>query len=105
MKRIFICSPYAGDIEHNLQYARAGCGEAVANGLAPFAPHLLYPQFLIDNSMAARNSGIKCGLAFLDVCDELWLMDKFGVSEGMQRELIWAQKHGISIQRRDVKII
>jgi len=43
---VFICSPFAGDVERNLQNARLYCKYAVEQGAIPLAPHLLYPQFL-----------------------------------------------------------
>ena len=46
--RVFICSKYAGDIEHNVRVAQALCRMALEAGLAPFAPHLLYTQILKD---------------------------------------------------------
>ena len=41
---VFICSPFAGDIEKNLNKAREYLKFAVKQGTIPFAPHLLYPQ-------------------------------------------------------------
>lgn len=45
---VFICSPFAGDIEKNLNKAREYLKFAVKQGTIPFAPHLLYPQVLDD---------------------------------------------------------
>ena len=39
-KAIFICSPYAGDVERNVEVARKMCRKAIEAGHAPFAPHL-----------------------------------------------------------------
>ena len=45
---VYICSPYAGDIETNTAAARRYCRFAVEAGYIPIAPHLLFPQFLND---------------------------------------------------------
>lgn len=45
MKRVFICSPFSGNVEKNIEEAQRLCREAAEEGYAPFAPHLLYPQF------------------------------------------------------------
>ena len=43
---IYICSPYAGDIEKNVNAARGYSRFAVDKGFIPLAPHLLFPQFM-----------------------------------------------------------
>ncbi|MCW1085664.1 hypothetical protein OJ920_10850, partial [Streptococcus anginosus] len=45
---VYICSPYSGDTEANVELARQFCGFAVSAGKIPFAPHLHYPQFMDD---------------------------------------------------------
>ncbi|MHB9037905.1 MAG: DUF7768 domain-containing protein [Armatimonadota bacterium] len=87
-QRVFICSRYAGDIEHNVGVAQALCRMAVESGFAPFAPHLLYTQFLDDSDWAQRELGISMGLRFMETCDEVWVcVSDDGVSEGMRREM------------------
>lgn len=86
-KRIFVCSRYAGDIEHNVEVARALCRVAVDAGCAPFAPHLLYTQFLSDGDPDQRDLGILLGLRFMEACDEVWVYVGDGISDGMSREL------------------
>src|SRR3974377_1008062 len=87
MTRVFICSPCAGDIEANVKRAREMCLHAVRLGHAPFAPHLLYPQFLNDRNELDRAAGIAAGLAFLSSCDEVWVPKGVEPSPGMAYEL------------------
>lgn len=94
MKRIFICSRFAGDVENNIETARKLCRKAVDQGCAPFAPHLLYPQFVDDIKPDERETGIACGLQFMAVCDEVWAYVGDGMSDGMRREMIHAQRIG-----------
>jgi hypothetical protein len=51
---VYICSPYSGDVEGNVDAARRYSRFAVDKGYIPIAPHLLFPQFLDD---AARTNG------------------------------------------------
>ncbi len=94
MKRVFICSRYAGHIEANVRNAERLCRRAVEQGCAPFAPHLLFTRFLNDAAPEERNSGIECGLAFMEMCDEVWAYTGNGVSDGMRREIAHARDLG-----------
>ena len=93
-QRVYICSRYAGDIEHNVRVALALCRMAVEAGLAPFAPHLLFTQFLDDTDLAQREIGISLGLRFMEVCDVVWVYSGEGVSDGMRREIEHARRLG-----------
>ena len=83
---VYICSPYAGDVVWNTQKAKKYSRLAINRGYVPVAPHLLYPQILNDNNPVERDVGIKCGLALLDCCSEIWV---FGAkhSAGMRQEI------------------
>lgn len=97
MKLIYICSPYAGDIEENVRFARAACRYAAKQTCAPVAPHLLYPQFLNDAVPTERNTGIEMGLRLLTACDELWICGS-KISEGMQKEIDEAKRLEIPVR-------
>jgi hypothetical protein len=85
--RAFICSRYAGDVARNTRIAAALCLMAIARGYAPFAPHLLYPQFLDDADPEKRALGIALGLIFMEACDEVWVYTGDGISDGMDVEI------------------
>ncbi len=93
--KVFICSPYRNDIEGNTQKARQYCRYAVKKGYIPFAPHLIFPQFLNEQDSAERELGIEMGLQILLECDEIWVFsDSFNnFSEGMRKEIAFANKH------------
>ena len=80
---VYICSPYAGDVERNTAAARRYSRFAVDAGYIPIAPHLLFPQFLDDNKPKERELGLFFGNAILSKCAEMWV---FGdrISEGME---------------------
>lgn len=98
MKLIYICSPYAGDIERNVRFAQEACRYAVSQNCAPVAVHLLYPQLLDDTVPEERKIGIQMGLRVLAGCEELWLCGSC-ISTGMRCELLEAQRLGIPVRR------
>jgi hypothetical protein len=92
MKRVFICSPFAGEIERNVEIAKKLCRMAMEQGYAPFAPHLLYPRFVDDFNPDERAAGINCGLSFMQTCSEVWAFMGNGISKGMKKELAHARE-------------
>lgn len=97
-KIVYIASPYAGDVEGNVEFAKAACRLAMEEGSTPVAAHLLYPQMLDDTVPEQRELGIRMGLKLLEACSELWLCGS-RISSGMQEELKAAWRHGIPIRR------
>ncbi len=97
MKRIYPCSRYAGERATNVAVAKRLSRRVIEAGGAPFAPHLLYPRFLDDGKPSERVLGISCGLAFMGVCDEVWVYTATGVSSGMGREVDHAIRLGKSV--------
>jgi hypothetical protein len=94
MQTVFICSPYRGNIDANVLRAKAMCLLAVEKGLAPFAPHLFYTQFLDDDHPEGRMAGISCGLAFINACDLFWFLDGIDPTIGMVAEMTHAKRMG-----------
>ncbi len=95
---IYIASPLSGDVQRNLDFARRACRYAIALGVTPFAPHLLYPQMLDDNDPAERQLGIDMGNQMLKLCQELWLCGD-QISAGMTDEWKTAEESGILVRR------
>lgn len=65
---VYICSPYAGDIDANVTAARRYSRFAVDAGYIPIAPHLLFPQFLDDTNPKERELGLFFGNALMSKC-------------------------------------
>ena len=97
-KLVYIASPLSGDVEKNLDFARQACLSAMAQGVTPFAPHLLYPQMLDDNDPVQRELGMKMGNQMLALCDELWLCGD-RISSGMASEMKLAEELDIPVQK------
>ena len=83
---VYICSPYAGDIEQNVAAAQRYCRYAVNAGYIPIAPHLLFPQFLNDADPNERQLGLFFGNALMSKCSEVWVFGSH-ISAGMQAEI------------------
>ena len=98
MKSVFVCSAYQGSND-NLELAKVYCKFVFENGDAPFAPHLIYPQFLDDSNVAERFLGIEAGLVFLGRCEEIWVFTKNGlVTDGMRKEICYATANDITVR-------
>lgn len=102
-KRLVIVeSPYAGDIERNVRYARAAIADCLARGEAPFASHLLYtqPGVLRDELLAERRLGIEAGLAWATVADATVVYVDLGTTPGMELGIERARSLGIPVEFR-----
>lgn len=97
-KLVYIASPYAGDVEGNVAFAKAACRYAAAKGYTPVAVHLMYPQFLDDRVPKEREAGLKMGRRVLAVCEEIWLCGE-RMSAGMKAEEAEAKRLGIPIRK------
>lgn len=89
--KVYIVSPYAGDVKSNVNNAIRYCRYAINRKKIPVASHLLYPQMLNDNIPEEREIGTLYGLSLLAICDEIWC---FGdeLSPGMEKELKEAKR-------------
>lgn len=83
---VYICSPFAGDIEANVAAARRYSRFAVDEGYIPIAPHLLFPQFLNDADPQERELGLFFGNALMSKCSEVWVFGSH-ISSGMEAEI------------------
>jgi len=94
---VYICSPYAGDVETNVKAAQRYSRFAVDSGYLPIAPHLLFPQFMNDSNPRERDLAMFFGNALMSKCAELWV---FGdtVSKGMAAEIDRAKRKRYTIR-------
>lgn len=92
---VYICSPYRGDTERNIQYAQQLVGCALQRGWTPICPHLYLPQILDDNKPEEREQALRVGLELLSCCDMILVGTMYGISEGMQAEIDRAEALGI----------
>ena len=83
---VYICSPFAGNIEKNVVAARTYSRFAVEHGYIPIAPHLLFSQFLDDSDPKERELGLFFGNAIMSKCSEVWVFGSH-ISSGMEAEI------------------
>ena len=83
---VIIESPFAGNVQENILYARMAVRDSLLRGEAPIASHLLYTQegVLNDNIKEEREQGINAGLAWGDVANQTVVYIDRGISHGME---------------------
>lgn len=97
VRKVFVCSPYAGCVKENVHNARMYSRFVFLCGCMPITPHLMYPRFLEDKDTNERDAGIQMGLILLGFCNEIWVFGQ-RISNGMRREIAFAEAHGIQIR-------
>lgn len=85
MRLVILESPFAGDVERNLRYARAAMRDCLKRGEAPFASHALYTQtgVLDDSNASERAYGMAAGLAWGEKADATVVYTDLDISHGM----------------------
>lgn len=81
---VYICSPYAGDVEKNTEKAKKYSRFAVDKKAIPFAPHLLMPQYMDETT--ERELALRMGKVFLSKCQEIWVFGE-RITGGMAYEI------------------
>ena len=97
--RVIVESPYAGNVERNIRYARAACRWLLQLGKAPFAAHLIYGQ-CIDGSEGEREFAMQAGMSWRSACAKtttLAFID-FGISAGMRAGMTHARSLGQEVE-------
>lgn len=93
MRLVIVESPYAGDVERNVAYAREALRDCLIRGEAPFASHLLYtqPGVLDDNDPTERTIGINAGLWWGVMADATVVYVGYDVTPGMREGIARAR--------------
>ena len=101
MRKVYICSPYrakdGAELDRNIDYAQQLTRQALVAGLAPITPHLYMTQCMDDKKTEERARGMSAGLALLKGCDFVIAGVKYGITEGMDREIHTANMLGIAV--------
>ncbi|OGN03538.1 MAG: hypothetical protein A2655_04835 [Candidatus Yanofskybacteria bacterium RIFCSPHIGHO2_01_FULL_43_42] len=102
MRRVVLESPFAGDVERNLAYARRCLHDCLLRGEAPIASHLLYtqPGVLDDNKPEERKLGIEAGLVWGSLAEATVVYTDYGISGGMKFGIERAEKEGRPVEFR-----
>ncbi len=94
---VYVCSPYAGDVENNVNNAKKYSRYTMDNHAIPVTPHLLYPQFMDDMNESERELVMHFNYVLLGKCTELWAFGGI-VTRGMVREIRLARKRRMKIR-------
>ena len=97
---VYICSPYAGDVEANVKAAQRYSRFAVDSGYLPITPHLLYPQFMNDHDVKERQLALFFGNVLMSKCAEVWVFGSY-ISIGMETEIERAKRKNYTIRYFD----
>lgn len=93
---VYICSPFSnGDVEQNIENAQKYSRFAVDKHCIPIAPHLLFPQFMSEET--ERETALFMGIVLLTKCAELWIFGSV-ITSGMEVEIAKAYRKGIPIR-------
>jgi len=101
-KKVILESPYAGDVERNVEYARRACRDSLLRGEAPLVSHLLYtqPGILDDKKKDERELGIQAGLEWGEYCKFSVFYADYGFTPGMLQGFKDAQAKGRGVEIR-----
>ena len=94
---VYICSPYSGNVNHNIEMARKYCRFAVDKHYLPIAPHLLFTQFMDDTIPEERETAIFMNFVLMSKCVEMWVFGDV-ISKGMQSEINRAKRKNMKIR-------
>lgn len=102
LRTVVLESPYAGDVEANVAYARRAINDCLARGEAPIASHLLLtqPGILDDSKSYERSIGLDSGHAWIQAADTMVVYADRGISSGMLQAIRIAQREGTPIEFR-----
>lgn len=92
---VYICSPFSGDISGNIDKAKKYSRFAVDQKAIPLAPHLLFPQFMDENT--ERELAVFMDMVLLGRCKEVWVFGSH-ISDGMAAEIEKAKRKQIRIR-------
>lgn len=94
---VYICSPYSGNVNRNIEMARKYCRFAVDKHYLPIAPHLLFTQFMDDTIPEERETAIFMNFVLMSKCVEMWVFGDV-ISKGMQSEINRAKRKNMKIR-------
>ena len=105
MIRVLVESPFAGDVEENIRYARKCMADCFQRGEAPFASHLLYtqPGILNDAIPEERKLGIDAGLIWGSMAEKTVVYVDRGISSGMKYGIANAEAAGRPVEYRTIE--
>lgn len=102
MKRIYVAGPYSADnvldVLHNIRKGISASANLFKAGYAPFSPWLDYHYVFEDHNRELTVSQFyEYSIAFLDVCEAVYVLDGWENSKGTLKEIERANSLGIPV--------
>ncbi len=94
---VYICSPYSGDTETNVENAKRYSRFAVDQHCLPITPHIYFTQFMDDSNPDERDTAIFMNWVLMSKCVELWVFGSV-ISPGMKAEIERAKRKNMKIR-------
>lgn len=119
-KKVYICHPYSGDPEGNIEKVKKIVREISRGNLiqydqrkrgsmhtcctlspteyvvTPLAAFLAFPKFMSEDGGVPRGLAMSYCISLLAGCDEIWIYDR-NITDGMRDEIDFAVKNGIKL--------
>lgn len=99
---VIIESPFAGDVENNIRYAKLCVRDCLARGESPYASHLFFTQagILDDTNPSERKLGMEAGFLWARFAHKIAVYTDLGVSSGMLAGIARHSALGIPVEFR-----
>lgn len=106
MTPVVLESPYKGNVEINVLYARRAMHHCLTLNEAPLASHLLYtqPGVLDDDVPEQRKLGIEAGLVWGRFAEKTVVYTDLGITEGMETGIKRALAEGRPVEYREIGV-
>ena len=101
MDIVFICSPYKGNTEQNVEKAIGYCEMADIYGKLPIAPHVYFTRVFPGDTWHGRFTGMLWGKVLMQYCNEIWIFCN-ELTEGMIEEITEAKKLGLKMKFHNI---
>lgn len=101
MKRIYVAGAYSADnvidVMNNVARGQKACADILAEGYAPFCPWLDY-QFQFHRQDLTLEHYYNYSMAWLEVANEVWVLEGWEHSKGTIAEIKRARELGIPVK-------
>lgn len=98
MRKVYICSPFRGEVEKNIEKAKVFSKWVYNKGILPITVHFYLEEATgLSEEKGDRNELINLGCEMLLMCDECWVFGNT-ITEGMKKELEIAYNQNIEVK-------
>lgn len=102
-KRVYICARYKGNVKKNIKLAKEYSKYVFNKGFMPICVHFYLEDATgLHEKKGSREELLELGREFVMWCDEIWVFDRDGISEGMDHEIEFAKVLGKKIEKYKV---